>query len=112
MNINELSIQIKEKRGARGIRAVAEEIGISSATLSRVERGKQPDLHNFAKICKWLNVDPNAVLGLQSAAANISYKTPDIAYVHFRAEREMTTETAQKLADLILSVQKAFISKD
>jgi transcriptional regulator with XRE-family HTH domain len=53
-----------EKRGDVGVRAAAKEIGISPATLSRVERGYLPDLDTFGKICKWLNVDAGQVLGV------------------------------------------------
>jgi len=33
------------------------EIGISKATLSRVENGNMPDLLTFFKIVKWLGTD-------------------------------------------------------
>ena len=35
----------------------AKQIGISKATLSRVENGKVPDLNTFSKIIKWLGKD-------------------------------------------------------
>lgn len=38
------------------------EIGISKPTLSRIERGKKPDIDTFAKVCKWLKEDPNKYL--------------------------------------------------
>ena len=35
-------------------------IGISKATLSRIERGSLPDIETFIKICNWLQVEnPN-----------------------------------------------------
>lgn len=36
------------------IRECAKEIGISSATLSRIENGKDCDLVNFSKLLNWL----------------------------------------------------------
>ena len=60
---------VAAKRGELGIRATAEKIGISPATLSRVENGHLPDVVNFGKLCKWLNVDSNALLGFDSDAA-------------------------------------------
>lgn len=39
---------------------VCGEIGISKATLSRIERGSLPDIETFIKICNWLQVEnPN-----------------------------------------------------
>ena len=46
-----------------GIRDAAHDIGISSATLSRVERGNAPSIEVFAKICKWMNASTDAWLG-------------------------------------------------
>ena len=64
--MEELSVKVKLQRGNRGIREAAKEIGISAATLSRIEQGKQPDISTFGKVCKWLGIDPGAVLGLRS----------------------------------------------
>lgn len=54
---------LKDRRGGRGLRAIAPQIGTSAATLSRIESGKQPDLETFAKLCTWLGVDGGEVLG-------------------------------------------------
>jgi transcriptional regulator with XRE-family HTH domain len=35
----------------------AKSIGISKATLSRIENGNMPDLLNFFKVVKWLGND-------------------------------------------------------
>jgi len=37
--------------------ACAKQIGISKATLSRIENGSLPDLITYFKIVKWLNSD-------------------------------------------------------
>ena len=37
--------------------ACAKKIGISKATLSRIENGSLPDLITYFKIVKWLNSD-------------------------------------------------------
>lgn len=106
--MEELSLKIKQKRGGMGIRAAAKEIGISPATLSRVETGKQPDMSSFKLICKWLNIDPGLALGMQTAAGvpqDLSAGTPLLA--HFRASKTMSADTAQNLATLILTVQEA-----
>jgi transcriptional regulator with XRE-family HTH domain len=95
----------KEARGDRGIRMVADEIGVSAATLSRVERGLMPDLETFGKICRWLKVDPAEVLGMTDV---IHKKRPAVA-VHFRKDHALQPSTAQALAELILAAQRAFM---
>lgn len=103
--MEELSLKIKQKRGGRGIREVAREIGISPATLSRVETGKQPDLKTFGLICKWLKLDPSVVLGLQKTKMATSAVT--MPQAHFRAQKTMSPTTAQNLAELILAINRA-----
>lgn len=112
ITIEQLGPMLKERRGSRGIRAVAAEIGISAATLSRVETGKQPDLDTFSKICRWLNIDPGEVLGFsvtsdQNGGTSIRETIGSGVYAHFRAEKVMKPETAQHLGALILAVQQA-----
>lgn len=116
MTIEQLGPMLKERRGSRGIRAVAAEIGVSIATLSRVETGKQPDLDTFSKLCRWLNIDPGEVLGFSVSADRgdadgaASIMGSGI-YAHFRAEKAMKPETAQHLGALILAVQRAVRSE-
>lgn len=100
---------IAEKRGETGVRAAAREIGISPATLSRVENGHLPDLENFRRICKWLGIDPNRILGFSSSQ---DPARSDIrASVHFRKQKTTSPETAAALANLILHVQRALAAQ-
>jgi transcriptional regulator with XRE-family HTH domain len=102
--MEELSIKVKQKRGNRGIREIAKDIGISPATLSRIEQGKQPDISTFGKVCKWLGIDPSAILGLASPQA-IDQLQPAPVMAHFRTARTMGPETARHLTDMILAIQ-------
>ena len=44
----------REKILAWSMREAAENIGVSRATLSRVENGKTPDIFTLAKLCRWM----------------------------------------------------------
>ena len=101
---------IARKRGEQGIRAAAGEIGISPATLSRVENGHLPDLENFCRICKWLGVDPNRILGFAPSAQTATSSVR--ASVHFRKQKTTSRETASALAKLILHVQRALAAQE
>ena len=102
MTLESLGRLVAKKRGERGIRAVAKEIGVSPSTLSRVENGHLPDLENYRKICKWLGVDPTGVLGSPASGART-----DVARVHFKKDGTTRQETAEALAQLILAAQRA-----
>jgi len=107
LTLQALGRKLMEKREGRGIREVAHEIGVSPATLSRVERGHLPDLETFGKVCKWLKLDPSEVLGVKSVAV----ATPKVA-VHFRKDRALSPETAQALAKMILAAQRALMASE
>jgi transcriptional regulator with XRE-family HTH domain len=100
--IDELGRLIVAKRGGRGVRATAMDIGISPATLSRVENGHMPDLETFAKICQWLERDPREFLGMA-----VEENTTPKAVVHFRKKKTVVRETANALGELILAAQRA-----
>ena len=110
--MNELSVRIREKRGNRGLRDVAAEISkqfgtISPATLSRIETGKQPDIETFTKLCRWLEVDPNTILGIKTESNEIM-KQDNKVYAHFKADKTMSPDTATHLANMILAVQEQY----
>lgn len=96
--------KLVDKRGDRGIREVSKEIGISPATLSRVERGFLSDLETFSKVCRWLNLDPREVLGLPKP----SDSSPKIG-VHFRKKQTLAPKTAEALAQMILAAQRQML---
>lgn len=109
LTLEALGLKLIEKRGDKGVREIAKEIGTSPATLSRVERGHLPDLETFGKICRWLEVDPGEVLGTKNDAP-----TRPVAsiHTHFRKNDAVNPKTAQALADLILKAHAALVLMD
>lgn len=106
--ISELGRLITAKRGTRGVRAAAAEVGISSATLSRVENGHMPDLDTFAKICKWLERDPREFLGIEHTNSDQVQR----AVVHFKKKKTVSMDTATALGELIIAAQKAIRARE
>lgn len=105
-SLDSLGQLVAERRGSLGIRAAAAKIGISPATLSRVENGHLPDLANFQKICRWLRIDPSTVLGFDNDALD-----RPVAAVHFRKQQTMELETAKALAEMILAAQRGLMAR-
>ncbi len=102
ITLQTLGRKITEKRGTQGVRETARKIGISHGTLSRLERGYLPDLETFAKVCKWLRIDPAEVLGVTP-----QIRTAPTAAVHCRKDQVLAPATAQALAQLILAAHRA-----
>src|SRR5262249_43349564 len=86
-------------------REAAKIIGISPATLMRVEAGRVPDVGTFGKVCAWLKMDPGSFLGFQ-AGTEPGRSTPLAGALsvsaHLKAEQTPKPETVKALATLIL----------
>ena len=104
LTIQQLGELLRKQRGGRGIREAATEIGISPATLSRVERGNVPDLDTFGKICRWLHLDPGSVLGVETSDQTMNM-SPRYATAHYKADQTISPELANALAQMILRGQ-------
>jgi transcriptional regulator with XRE-family HTH domain len=103
-----LGIMARERRGAKGVREAAAEIGISPATLSRIEAGKLPDIATFRKLCIWLAIDASDILQLPPTPASQvpPAERPMIATFHARAPAELSPQAAADMAALIIAAQK------
>ena len=106
LSLTSIGPLVKERRGVRGIREVAAEIGISYATLSRVENGKLPDLQTFSKICTWLQLDPGEILGCGSKPKTDQSKEGATVLAHFRADKNLDQNTLQALTEMVVRAQK------
>jgi len=105
MTLLRLGKMLRDRRGGRGIREVAQEIGISAATLTRVEGGRLPDLATFQKICSWLKVNPAEILNLPVEESATPTDTL-VAAVHLRADQTLPESAASDLAQLIRVAQR------
>jgi transcriptional regulator with XRE-family HTH domain len=98
VNLDKLVAMMKVKKGERGLRSIAREIGnISPSTLSRIERGDLPDLDTFVRLCRWLGVSTEEFLGIKEQTQS----TPEIIEAHLRADRTLDPKTATALARIV-----------
>jgi transcriptional regulator with XRE-family HTH domain len=105
--IEKLGEMISTRRGAVGVRAAANEIGISPATLSRIENGNVPDLATFAAICRWLGEDPATFRGMQPSNAEAQP-----ASVRGRQRKSRGIATAGGLGGMIVAAQQALRDRE
>lgn len=81
---------VKKKREAEGlsIRALSAAVGVSFSTLARIERGDgQPDNNSKIRLLQWL--------GAYAEEAALSFD--NVAFVHFRAGRNVQSSTVRML---------------
>jgi transcriptional regulator with XRE-family HTH domain len=129
LNIVELGEYVRRKRQDEklSLREVARKVGVSAATLSRIENGiGMPDSATLARLASWLGVPLERLMkgaflsGAKPDAASqspepvIYYPTepvPDIVEAHLRADRNLRPETARALAELFRVAYKQFAGK-
>jgi transcriptional regulator with XRE-family HTH domain len=105
MNFKKLVKVMKRKRQAEGlsIRALSAKIGVSFSSLARVERGDgEPDNNSAIRILEWLGAD-----GRESG---LSFD--DVAYVHFRAEKNIDSKTVRHLLAAASAIKGLYQAKD
>ena len=96
MNVDDLAHHVLRTRGSMGIRAAANEIGISPTTLSRIERGHIPDMKTLDKICQWVGESPEKFTGIGGLQ------------IAFKSKTTMEPKTAKSLANLITLASEQF----
>lgn len=105
LDIERLANLVRNKRGSRGLRLIAEEIGnVSPSTISRVENGKIPDMDTFFALCDWLEIPP-AELIKNTEDENI-VDTPKAITIQLRADKKLDPAIANALASLVKAAYK------
>ena len=116
INTAELGRAIKRHREElkMSLRDVADEIGVSASTLSRIENGTgKPDADNIARITRWLDMPVDRVMSSQGTDVEpvVYYPheaTPEIVEAHLRADRNLSPETAKALSELFRVAYQQF----
>ena len=100
LNADKLASLVRSKRGNRGLRETAKEIGkVSPSTISRVENGKTPDMETFLALCNWLEVPPAELIN--STEKKKDSNTPEAIAIQLRADKNLDPATANALASLV-----------
>lgn len=103
-------IKAKRQEAGLGLRAAADESGISASTLSRLERGigAAPDAETITKLSEWLKASVDDLLfGGETKFKELEeLSTPEIIAIHLRADKNLSPETAAALADLFRAAYK------
>lgn len=119
---DKLSSLLRERRKRRGLnlRDAAREIrelggSMSASTLSRVEKGRVPDLEGFLLLCRWLGVSSTEFTSGGAASdeeeASEELDTAERIAVHLRADRELDEESKDAIMTMIRLAYKAARSR-
>lgn len=109
VDMNHLASLVRAKRGRRGLRDVAREIGdVSPSTLSRVENGKLPDMETFLLICDWLSIPPATVIKTPDDRSTMPVSgDAESIVVQLRASKDLDPEVASAIATMVIAARRA-----
>lgn len=91
------TLQARRRAKRLTLRDLADEIGVSLNTLSRVERGYLPDLKNFQRIVDWLEVPAEVFL----VPTTDEVSTPEVIARHLHSDQRLSREAAAKIAGVV-----------
>src|SRR5262245_38834257 len=94
---------VKAKRGDKGLREVAEEIGdISPSTLSRIEGEKVNDMASstFVQVCDWLEVSPSELIREAKDSSPPDIDLLESIDLQLRAAKDLDSTTARMLSEM------------
>ena len=110
LNAEKLANLVRSKRGNKGLRETAKEIGnVSPSTISRVENGKTPDMDTFLALCEWLDVSPAEFI--QNTEEEQDLKTPEEIAIRLRSDKNLDPAIANALAILIKAAYRDLTSE-
>jgi transcriptional regulator with XRE-family HTH domain len=104
LDIERLASLVRSKRGSRGLRETAQEIGnVSPSTISRVENGRIPDMDTFLALCDWLEVPLSELI---KNTEDEHLDTPEAISIQLRADKNLDPAIANALASLVKAAYK------
>jgi transcriptional regulator with XRE-family HTH domain len=92
------ALRAERRRRRMSLRDLADEIGVSFNTLSRVERGHLPDLTNYNRIVTWLSSPGLALVDDDEGEAP---STPERLAKHLYTDPRLKPEHANQMMALI-----------
>lgn len=97
--LEDLGPMVRRHRSERrlSLREASEESGVPFSTLSRIEKGRLPDLVNFRRIVEWLGVPVDEFF---APGASVE-ATPNVIAEHLKADPSLTPEAATKIAGIV-----------
>lgn len=91
------ALRTERRRRRLSLRDLADEIGISFNTLSRVERGHLPELKNYERIVRWLGAPGQSLFEVSGQEPS----TPELIAKHLYTDSRLDPEAASELMALI-----------
>ncbi len=104
LDLTQLGVMLRERRGKLSLRQAAAEAGVSFSTFTRIEAGAQPVLPSFTLLCAWLGVSPGQFF-MPTALREVA--PIDEAIAHLVSDPRLDPDAASKIAEMLRSMYGA-----
>lgn len=115
VRLGELAESLRSARKVRDDLTLAEaalEIGVSAATLSRIEQRKfVPKYDTLARICEWMGEPVERYLEI-IAPPPVKGNTLKEIEVHLRADKKLSSQSARELMGIIKTLYERYSSPE
>jgi transcriptional regulator with XRE-family HTH domain len=105
LDVGALVAALDSKRRAEELswRQMAATAGVSQSTLTRMQKGKRPDVDTFASLIRWLGMPAEAFFKSENRKFKKASEPHPVALLsaQLRAKREMSPEALQAVEELI-----------
>jgi transcriptional regulator with XRE-family HTH domain len=98
--LGELGPLLARRRSKLGLslREASEASGVPTATLSRIEQGRMPDLATFVRVVEWLGEPPGRFF---SPVPERAENTPEAIAEHLMADPALPPAAAEQIAGIV-----------
>jgi transcriptional regulator with XRE-family HTH domain len=104
-DVSIFALQVRTKRGNRGLREVAREIGgISASTLLRIETEHSVDLRTVSKVCEWLGLPPDDFFSHKAKGLPDPLTTYQQIEMLLRSETQLKEQEISSIMTLIIAL--------
>jgi len=116
INLNKIReiLNIKKEKEKLSLRDIAQETGVSIATLSRfLKKEAVPETKTVTLLTDWLKLEPHELFtsGEEQNNSNLAISTIDIVVNHIKSDKNLSPTDAETLSETIKMLYERFAQK-
>ena len=110
LNVDALYTALDTQRRREGLtwRSVAQQLGVSASTFTRLKDGRRPDVDSFAAMVAWLGVPSEEFFVHEGATP---HEEPQARVSYLRAKKDLDPKTVEALEELLRAAEKVMKSQ-
>jgi transcriptional regulator with XRE-family HTH domain len=95
------ALELKREEVGRSWRDIAQDLGVSPSTFSRLSKGGGVDTDTFVTLTGWLGVSPESFVVGEKASSERSEETMAVIASYLRADRNLKPRSATAIETVL-----------